>query len=184
MPHDQPLKTTQQMLQAKAQAPTEDVSDHSDEDLTALYEAQSGLPADDPLKQKDQGIAAAQANLVADNSRSASNGEAGLSPKALAEFRANGNTTSVIHVADTAQPVAPHITAAVETRGNGAIVVDPNKRVPVPSMVGSDLRDAVIAAGRLGLRLEPVGSGLAKEQVPAAGTMVPVGTQIVVRFTR
>ena len=31
---------------------------------------------------------------------------------------------------------------------------------------------------------EPVGSGLAREQVPAAGTMVPLGTEVVVRFTR
>ena len=37
---------------------------------------------------------------------------------------------------------------------------------------------------RLGLRVQPVGSGLAREQAPAAGTMVPLGTEIVVRFTR
>ena len=37
---------------------------------------------------------------------------------------------------------------------------------------------------QLGLRVQPVGSGLAREQVPAAGTMVPAGTEVVVRFTR
>ena len=184
VPHDQPLKTTQQMLQAKANAPQEEVSDHDEQDLNAMYDAVNGLPNDDPLKQKDQGAAAAQANLVADESKGSTAGESGLSPKALAAFHANGNTTSVITVAEGAQPVAPHVDPAVATRSNGAVVVDPNKRVAVPSMIGSDLRDAVIAAGRLGLRLEPVGSGVAKEQAPAAGTMVPVGTQIVVRFTR
>jgi cell division protein FtsI (penicillin-binding protein 3) len=35
-----------------------------------------------------------------------------------------------------------------------------------------------------GLRVQPVGSGLAREQFPAAGTMVSVGTEVVVRFSR
>jgi cell division protein FtsI (penicillin-binding protein 3) len=32
--------------------------------------------------------------------------------------------------------------------------------------------------------VQTLGSGLAREQAPAAGTMVPVGTEIVVRFAR
>jgi len=63
-------------------------------------------------------------------------------------------------------------------------VVDPGKRVAVPSLVGEGLRAALESAEQLGLRLEPLGSGLAREQVPAAGTMVPAGTEIVVRFSR
>ncbi len=39
-------------------------------------------------------------------------------------------------------------------------------------------------ADAVGLRVQPVGSGLAREQVPVAGTMVPAGTEVVVRFTR
>ena len=39
-------------------------------------------------------------------------------------------------------------------------------------------------AGAAGLRVQPVGSGLAREQVPAAGTMVPAGTEVVVLFGR
>jgi cell division protein FtsI (penicillin-binding protein 3) len=39
-------------------------------------------------------------------------------------------------------------------------------------------------AGAAGLRVQPVGSGLAREQVPTAGTMVPAGTEVVVRFAR
>jgi cell division protein FtsI (penicillin-binding protein 3) len=34
------------------------------------------------------------------------------------------------------------------------------------------------------LRVQTMGSGLAQEQAPVAGTMVPVGTEIVVRFVR
>jgi len=46
------------------------------------------------------------------------------------------------------------------------------------------LRSVVEQAGQLGLRVQPVGSGLAHDQVPAAGTLVPIGTEIVVRFAR
>ena len=112
---------------------------------------------------------------------------ASLPQKVLAAFHANGGTTSVIAVSDVDanQPlVAPHIQPQVVARANGAVVVDPGKRVAVPSLLGDGLRAAVESAGQLGLRLQPVGSGLAREQVPVAGTMVPLGTEIVVRFAR
>jgi cell division protein FtsI (penicillin-binding protein 3) len=44
------------------------------------------------------------------------------------------------------------------------------------------LREVVVAASGAGLGLQVVGSGIAREQAPAAGTMVPAGTEIVVRF--
>ncbi len=56
--------------------------------------------------------------------------------------------------------------------------------VAVPSFAGESLRQVVESANAAGLRVQTVGSGLAREQAPAAGTMVPAGTQIVVRFTR
>jgi cell division protein FtsI (penicillin-binding protein 3) len=62
--------------------------------------------------------------------------------------------------------------------------VDAGKRVSVPVFNGAGLRAAVEKADAAGLRLKPVGSGLAREQVPEAGTMVPIGTEVVVRFTR
>jgi cell division protein FtsI (penicillin-binding protein 3) len=63
-------------------------------------------------------------------------------------------------------------------------MVDAGQRVAVPSFTGNALRTAVETAEGLGLRVAPVGSGVAREQMPAAGTMVPVGTEVVVRFER
>jgi cell division protein FtsI (penicillin-binding protein 3) len=63
-------------------------------------------------------------------------------------------------------------------------VVGSGIRVQVPELLGTALRGAVEQAGAAGLRVQPVGSGLAREQIPAAGTIVPAGTEIVVRFTR
>ena len=50
--------------------------------------------------------------------------------------------------------------------------------------MGEPLRVAVESASTAGLALQIVGSGIAREQVPAPGSMVPPGTEIVVRFTR
>jgi cell division protein FtsI (penicillin-binding protein 3) len=70
----------------------------------------------------------------------------------------------------------PHVT-------DHGVVVAAN-RVGVPSFLGEPLRVAVESASTAGLALQIVGSGIAREQVPAPGSMVPPGTEIVVRFTR
>ncbi len=66
----------------------------------------------------------------------------------------------------------------------GTVVVDGNDRIAVPAFVGEPVRQAVESAGSAGLSLKVLGSGIAREQVPVAGTMVPPGTGIVVRFSR
>ena len=71
-----------------------------------------------------------------------------------------------------------------QVKDKGAVVVNAGLRVPVPSFEGAALRSVVERADSVGLRVQAVGSGLAREQVPAAGTMVPAGTEIVVRFAR
>ncbi len=78
----------------------------------------------------------------------------------------------------------PQVPPVVQARSGGGVVVDTATRVAVPSFEGAALRSVVEQAGVLGLRVQPVGSGLAKEQAPAAGTMVPAGTEVVVRFSR
>jgi cell division protein FtsI (penicillin-binding protein 3) len=109
-----------------------------------------------------------------------------LPAKVLAAFRAQGGTSSTMSSDAGANAAlhAPMIDPAIAPRGNGAVVVDSRVRVAVPSFEGASLRTVIEQAGKLGLRVEPVGSGLAREQVPAAGTMVPAGTQIAVRFSR
>jgi cell division protein FtsI (penicillin-binding protein 3) len=176
---------------AKADVPQEDVSDSQDGDLTAMFDEVNSLPADDPLRQP-AAAAAMAANQSADRAYDAAvpapkSGLNALPDKVMAAFHANGNTTSVMpDAAATANQrmEAPVIRPAVQARGSGAVVVDAGKRVAVPQFQGAGLRQVVQDAGHLGLRVQTLGSGLAKEQAPAAGTMVPVGTEIVVRFVR
>jgi cell division protein FtsI (penicillin-binding protein 3) len=197
VPHDQPLKTRQQMQQIAASVQPDDVPDEN-ADMTAMFDDINSLPADDPLRQPAT-AAAMQQNEVADEQASAAAAEKaanapppkkgifGLPSKVLSAFHANGDTTSVMPDANTAenQPLtAPRIDPAVQPRGNGAVIVDAGKRVAVPEFRGSALRSVVESATNLGLRVDTLGSGVARDQMPAAGTMVPAGTEIVVRFTR
>jgi cell division protein FtsI (penicillin-binding protein 3) len=193
VPHDQPLKTKQQMQQIAASAQPDDVPDEN-ADLTAMFDDINSLPADDPLRQPAT-AAAMQQNEIADERAASASASApppkrgllGLPNKVLSAFHANGDTTSIIPDANSAdtQPITPpHIDPAVQPRGNGAVVVDAGKRITVPEFRGSALRSVVESATNLGLRVETLGSGLARDQMPAAGTLVPPGTEIVVRFAR
>ena len=104
----------------------------------------------------------------------------------LAAFHAQGDTTSVLptEVSPRVDLASVKVKPEVETRPGGGVVVDSSRRVAVPAFDGANLRAAVEQAGAAGLRMQPVGSGLARQQAPAPGTMVPVGTQVVVRFSR
>jgi cell division protein FtsI (penicillin-binding protein 3) len=175
-------------------------------DLNAMFAAINNLPADDPLHKAvsmtppsantDENAAPTRATnmpvglgeTTPEPSASRASHLFNLLPaKVLAAFDANGGTDSALAVnaSDASAPLrAPATAPSVETRGNGAIVVDAGRRVAVPVFTGSGLRLVVEQAAGLGLRVEPVGSGIAREQAPAAGTMVPLGTEVVVRFAR
>lgn len=101
-----------------------------------------------------------------------------LPAKVVAAFR----SASADETVETAAMVTPKIAPKVQTPG--AVTVGSGEKVAVPEFDGEALRSVVEHAGAVGLRVEPVGSGLAREQVPAAGTMVPAGTEVVVRFAR
>ena len=92
-----------------------------------------------------------------------------------------------VHAAETKKETPP-LTATVAAHephvpAHG-VVVDAANRIGVPSFLGEPLRVAVESASTAGLALQIVGSGIAREQVPAPGSKVPPGTEIVVRFTR
>ena len=201
VPHDQPIKTGKQLLAATSRSSPDDGPSEPVGDLNAMYDAINNLPADDPLRALPIHSVSVSAGVVPEPMQTLSASPAteqtssatkasrilGLLPaKALALFNANGGTTSTMPDSATGAsavlrtPVAPQ----VQAHANGSVVVDAGARVAVPSFSNAALRDVVETAAGLGLRVEPVGSGLAREQAPVAGTMVPLGTEVVVRFTR
>lgn len=66
----------------------------------------------------------------------------------------------------------------------GTVILNAEDGQTVPSLVGMPLRNAVAKAQESGFELAILGSGIAREQSPAPGTKLPVGSKIAVRFTR
>jgi len=192
VPHDQPVKSKTEMLAEMQKGELEDHPQDEVADLNAMFADVNNLPADDPLRSPQQLELPAETAIAS----SAAGGTATakkmigvldvLPAKVMAAFRANGGTTSTMPDAaegKTAKLTAPMFPPEVQVKAGG-VVVDATKRVAVPAFAGEGLRAAVESAGSVGLRVQPVGSGIAREQAPAAGTMVPAGTEVVVRFLR
>ena len=83
------------------------------------------------------------------------------------------------------QPKEPEPESSSKLPTSGTVVLDVEQGgIEVPSFVGKTFRGAVEAAQDAGLELEAVGSGLAREQTPAAGSHVPAGSRVTVQFGR
>jgi cell division protein FtsI (penicillin-binding protein 3) len=192
VPHDQPLKTKKEMLVAEKDV-VDDAPADSTADLNAMFDDVNSLPADDPLRMPANSAAAVVSG--SDTSAAATKpkvavkapGVLDLPPaKVVDAFQAPSGVGSAMIREDEA---AAHLTAPkdvppMQVKEKGAVVVNAGLQVPVPSFEGAALRSVVERADSVGLRVQAVGSGLAREQVPVAGTMVPAGTEVVVRFVR
>jgi cell division protein FtsI (penicillin-binding protein 3) len=157
--------------------------------LNEMFADINNLPADDPLRAA-QNTNAPATSEADDRMASAMRKGNEATDKTSSPLSAPSRMLASLHsgsAEDASDPnvaAAPHVTAAVQVRQDGGVVVDATHRVAVPSFQGSSLRSVVEKADSLGLRVQPVGSGLAKDQAPAPGTMVPVGTEVVVKFAR
>jgi cell division protein FtsI (penicillin-binding protein 3) len=184
VPHDQPLKTKKEQQNIATNTLADDNIDDSRPDLNKMFADINDLPADDPLRnpndQKSAPVTAAESTSPAAPKVSGTK-LAGLLPanvvKAFQTSKDTGTETAMT------QP-APKIVPVAQSRASGGVVVDSGHRVQVPSFDGLSLRQVVEKAGGMGLRVQPTGRGLAREQAPAAGTSVSAGTEIVVRFVR
>jgi cell division protein FtsI (penicillin-binding protein 3) len=182
VPHDQPLKTKKEMLIAEKET-ADDAPSENTADLTAMFDDVNSLPADDPLRETANAktsIAEAGEKPVTGATKVADK-TAGIAKLLPAKDMAGvqGDTGGAVAV-----PEVPMPKPVSAMKGKDAVVVNAGLRVPVPSFEGAALRGVVEKADAVGLRVQAVGSGLAREQVPVAGTMVPAGTEVVVRFTR
>ena len=178
VPHDQEM--TPQTMSARNQPPVaeDDNPEESNGDLNSLFATVNDLPADDPLRAPQQapGEAAPVAKDVAQ------------AQAPTPQQDASGGRMGGLPAKSAFETPAPPMSAAVVTspapQTKGPVVVNAGKRVAVPLFTGQTVRNVIENAEAAGLGVQVLGSGIAREQVPAAGTMVPVGTEVVVRFTR
>jgi len=172
VPHDMPLAPQHQLLLAQAKVKEKDLDDgtpdHPGEPLETA-EVNSGL-SDAP---KPPNVARALSPVSAA-------GEGNVVPAAVREpiaevpvphAKANTNQTS----SEAAPPLPASGTVVLDVEQGG---------IEVPSFVGKTVRGAVESAQDIGLQLDAVGSGVARQQSPAAGTHVPAGSRVTVQFGR
>jgi cell division protein FtsI (penicillin-binding protein 3) len=112
-----------------------------------------------------------------------------------ADTGANGNVVQAavreaVPPNGTDSPAPPNksseaATAPTTLPSTGTVVLDVEQGgIEVPLFVGKTVRGAVEAAQDIGLELDAVGSGIARQQTPAPGTHVPAGARVTVQFGR
>ena len=173
VPHDLPLAPKHQLLLAQAKINDKDLSDdtpdHPGEPLeTAEVNSDSSGPAKVP------NVARASAPAAA--------GRAGnVVQAAMREPVSTGSSSQEVPSKTPDASSAP----PANLPSSGTVVLDVEQGgIEVPSFVGKTVRGAVEAAQDAGLQLDAVGSGVARQQSPAAGTHVAAGARVTVQFGR
>jgi len=163
-PHDVELPASRQFLMAARKVKPEDLEESSPDHLgEAIDVADTSVPDTAPMPAPPKpSPAIAQGQVVS----------AGLK-----------ETLPAVPVA-RAQAPAPE-PSATTVPASGTVVFDVEQGgIVVPSFIGKSVRAAVEAAEAAGLELDAVGSGIARDQQPVAGSHLPAGAHVVVRFVR
>ena len=174
-PHDVELPKSRQMLLASSKVKEQELAegspDHLGETLD-VAEASNTNPIPTPV------------NTPVEVPRQSSDGI--VVPAALhqREVVAAGGTeinqspaTSISQSATVGVPDRPP--------SSGTVVLDIEQGgIVVPSFAGRSVRGAIELAEESGLDLDAVGSGMAREQSPPAGSHVTTGTRVTVKFER
>ncbi|HET6179850.1 MAG TPA: penicillin-binding transpeptidase domain-containing protein [Candidatus Sulfotelmatobacter sp.] len=172
VPHDLPLAPKHQLLMAKLKDKDldEGTPDHPGEPLeTAEVNSDSSEGAKVPRVARAAAPASADGVIVQAAMRESVPAGAGAGSSGQAPAKAPGSDAS----APSNLPATGTVVLDVEQGG-----------IEVPSFVGKTVRGAVEAAQDAGLELDAVGSGLARQQTPAAGAHVAAGARVTVQFGR
>ncbi len=183
-PHDLPLAPNHQLLlasRAKDNDLEEGTPDHPGEPLeTAEVDGDSSV-ARTPLRQ-DQGKLSPATASATDGAvvQAAMRQTESASGPSTAESATQGSPLQTVQ-----NPADAAVAAQAKLPATGTVVLDVEQGgIAVPSFVGKTVRGAVEEAQDAGLELEVVGSGVARQQSPAAGTHVAAGAHVTVQFGR
>jgi cell division protein FtsI (penicillin-binding protein 3) len=174
-PHDVELPRSRQLLIASRQVKTQDLAEGSPDHLGEALDV-----ADAPTT----GVASTPPNTLANaipESSSSAVVPAALRQRETAPAVAADLTQipTVGNAQSAASPVTDHLPSS------GTVVLDAEQGgIVVPSFAGKSVRGAIELAEDSGLDLDAVGSGLGRDQMPAAGSHVASGSRVTVKFGR
>jgi len=178
VPHDLPLAPQHQLLLAAAKTKEKDLEegtpDHPGEPLeTAEVNTDSPEGNESVAGTPSPTIAGAGAgHMIQAAIRQTEPAPAGATSASQDQ---NSNASAAPNVAD----------ARLDAPATGTVVLEVGQGgIEVPSFVGKTVRGAVEAAQDAGLQLEAVGSGVARQQSPPAGSRVTAGARVTVQFGR
>jgi cell division protein FtsI (penicillin-binding protein 3) len=211
VPHDLPLAPQHQLLLAQAKTKDNDLEegtpDHPGEPLeTADVNVDSPETGAAGGARALASTSAAQALSSNAGGSTTSGGEGGVVQAAIRQGESvpfgmasgEGQTsqarpTKALNTPQAKSPLlaedarngAPATALQPNLPASGTVVLDVEPGgIEVPSFVGKTVRGAVETAQDSGLELEAVGSGLARQQSPAAGAHVAAGSRVTVQFGR
>jgi len=193
VPHDLPLKTKAEQMQLAKNVEVDDSLSDNGANLDQMFADINNLPADDPLRAPAAAGAGLNEKTVADAKTSPSISAKATDSRSRVQDSLPAKMVAALHSSEdshsrgettSAVLEKPKIVPTVQARSDGGVVIDASRRVAVPSFMGYSLRTSVEKADNAGLRVQPIGNGLAKDQAPAAGALVPAGTEVVIRFAR
>src|SRR6202521_2012414 len=182
VPHDLPLAPQHKLLLASAKAGDKDLEegtpDHPGEPLeTAEVNSDSSEPA------KAASVARALPSASSGQALPTNAGSDGNVERAAMREQVlsnGGPETPAPNKSSEATTASP-----ARLPSSGTVVLDVEQGgIEVPSFVGKTVRGAVESAQDIGLELDAVGSGVARQQTPAPGTHVAAGARVTVQFGR
>jgi cell division protein FtsI (penicillin-binding protein 3) len=174
VPHDLPLTSQHQLLMAQAKMKDKDLEegtpDHPGEPLETA-ETSNGSSGAKPSVARAPSLATAEADGQVVQAAIREREELSAIPQSPTQPQTDKAATD-----DQAQPKLP---------AKGTVVLDVEQGgIEVPSFAGKTVRSAIETAQDAGLELEAIGSGVARQQSPAAGAHVAAGSRVTVQFGR
>jgi len=186
VPHDVDLPRNRQLLLARRDVKEEDLAENSPDHLGA------------PLEMADDNAPSSNAPQVASSAAPLRSSPvmagSGVVPASLQEREPSVPTEAATQPSKSESP--SQATPASDSGNDndketnhlpssGTVVLDVEQGgIVVPSFIGKTVRTSIETAEESGLDLDAEGSGMAREQSPAAGTHVATGSRVTVKFGR
>jgi cell division protein FtsI (penicillin-binding protein 3) len=163
-PHDVELPAKRQVLLASRQVKDSDLEEGSPDRLSDTVEIGDSSPA--------MSLPAATASTAAP-------------PSPLPVVPAAMREREPVPADEEKKVSSPPSAPVEQVPSSGTVILDIEQGgIVVPSFAGKSVRSAVEAAEESGLDLDIIGSGVARDQSPPAGSHVPSGSRVTVRFGR